>query len=87
MAQYRQADIGDQPPNPDGRYIWENLLSDNGRDIVDPQRYEAARERRAAKAESILNAKPKRPVSAMPKFISTQDAINRRVGFIVMDYG
>lgn len=37
--------------------------------------------------EGILNAKPKRPVSAMPKYISTQDAINRSVGFVVMDYG
>jgi len=52
----------------------------------DPQL--AASERQAREnLEYILSAKPKRPVSAMPKFMSTQDAINRRVGFVVMDYG
>jgi len=58
--------------NPDGKYIWQNLYA-SGRDIVDPQRYAAALHREAV---------AKRP----PKFMSTQDAINRRVGFIVMDY-
>lgn len=60
--------------NPDGSHIWTNL-SDNGRDIVDPQRHEAVLERDRREAHHPL------------KYMSPQDAINRRVGFVVMDYG
>jgi|GEM_PF-7087081 len=84
MTGYRQADIGNQPPNPNGSYIWENLLSDNGRDIVDPQRYSAARE---AKRQEIFQKAFQEAAKRPPKHISPDEAIQRNVGFIVMDYG
>jgi len=61
---------------------WQNF--DNHRDVVDPQRREAAfKARRQERFQQAFKEASKRP----PKLISTDDAIQRNVGFIVMDYG
>jgi hypothetical protein len=68
---------------------WRNF--ENHTDVVDPQRREAALRHIAAEAEKqrredferYYQRAAKRP----PKFISTDEAIGQRTGFIVMNYG
>lgn len=68
---------------------WQNF--ENHTDVVDPQRHEAKLEREAAAAEVERVTRFERRFQAAaqrpPKFISTDEAISRRVGFIIMNYG
>lgn len=85
-----------QGPSPSGRYRqswaqgadWRNF--GNHTDVVDPQRHEAMRAAQAAEEETDRRERfairyalaATRP----PKFLSTDEAMSRNKGFIVMNY-
>jgi hypothetical protein len=68
---------------------WQNF--ENHTDVVDPRKHEAKLEREAATAEAERVARFERHFRAAskrpPKFLSTEETMSRRVGFIVMNYG
>jgi hypothetical protein len=61
---------------------WQN--SENHTDVIDPQRVKAARE---ACYQQRFQEAFQEAAKRAPKHLSTDEAMSRNVGFIVMDYG
>jgi hypothetical protein len=61
---------------------WQNF--ENHVDVIDPQRVDAARE---ARYHQRFQEAFQEAAQRAPKHLSTDEAMRRNVGFIVMDYG